>query len=389
MKIAIFSDTFAPLVNGVSSVVFQSALGLAELGHTIKVFTVSAYNKKELNKITSGKFEVIALPSFKTPIYKGLRATLPVGMSILKVKKFNPDILHSHTPFAVGWEAVWANKMFNTPLVGTHHTFYDYYLKHVKLDYKWTKKPAGKFMVAYYNRCDLVLSPTHSLAEDLKKYKLKSPVEIMPNPVDTEFFKPAADTAVKEKLKSQMGITEKLLVYMGRVSYEKSINQILKAFALGLKKSSGIKLMIVGGGPETAKLKKLSAGLGISEHIIFTGFVFGQELLEKLQAADAFITASVSENMPISILEAMAAGLPIIATRTLGIPEIVKNGENGFLANTNGEEELCEKILELLENDRLLEKFGTASRRCALNYSLPKTCKLLEDVYKKLIGKSR
>lgn len=386
MKIAIFSDTFLPQINGVATVTYKSALALGNLGHEVRVLTVSKNGGDDFKNITQGKFTVTTLPSVGFPIYPGERVAIPLGISVQKISEFRPDIIHTHTPFTLGWEAVACAKLFKIPLVGTHHTFYDHYLKLIKMDYEWAKKPSWKYIIAYYNRCNLIISPTQFLADSLKSHGLRKPIDILPNSVDTECFYPAASATHKKKLKSAFGINDTSLIYMGRVSYEKSIDQLVWAFYFALQKFPELTLMIVGDGPEKMELQKLVRDLEISDKIIFTGILRGEKLLEALQANDAFITASKSENMPMAILEAMAAGLPIIAVRALGIPETVKDNENGFLSAPDNQKEMAEKIIELAGNPKRMEKFSLASRRLTIdNYSQEKVAELLQNIYQKLL----
>ncbi len=378
MKIAIFSDTFPPKTDGVASVVRQSAKGLADMGHKVIVFTVSKNGDKSAAERDG--FEVVFLPSLPAVVYPDARFTLPVGASLSRLKKFGPDIIHSHTPFSMGWEAVWGAKILKVPLVGTHHTFYDYYLKHAKIDYGWGKSLSWKYTVGYYNRCRLVLSPTRSLAEALKGQGIKKPVEILRNSVETDMFRPAADKSLKNG---------KTLVYMGRLSYEKSIDKILEAFAIMIKKDGALRLAIVGDGPELQNLRELADNLGVKDKVFFTGTLHGKDLIEALRASDVFLTACKNENMPISVLEAMASGLPVVAVPEKGLKEIIEENVNGFFAETDNAKDIAQKTLDLISKPALVEKFGAASRRLAMEYSREKVSKFLENYYKKILNKKR
>ena len=389
MRLAIFSDTFPPpATNGVAYVAYQSAKGLADMGHTVMVFTISK-NAAHYKKSNRDNFTVCCLPSFPAMAYKNERLTIPAGFSFNRLRKFKPDIIHTHTPFAVGWEAVLGAKLLKIPLIGTHHTFYDHYLKHVKLDYDWAKKLSWKITAGYYNHCDLVLCPSVALAEAMKNKGLKKPVIIFKNSINTNLFRPAADNQVKQRLKERFNIPAQSLVYMGRVSYEKSLDQVIKSFALTLAKKPNLRLMIIGDGPEKINLENLAADLKIKNNVIFTGFLYDQDLVEALQANDVFLTASKSENMPLSVLEAMAVGLPIISVREKGLAEIVKENINGFFARTDDPADLAQKTLDLLGDDERLAKFGAASRQLALEYSEEKVLKDLEKLYKKLLQEYR
>jgi 1,2-diacylglycerol 3-alpha-glucosyltransferase len=384
MKIAIFSDTFPPQIDGVSSVAAQLAESLADRGNEVLVVTVSKYKRKERKQQTSEKYKIIRLPSVPALIYSGYRVTIPMSQAFRKLKIFDPDIIHTHTPFSAGWEAVQSAKKLNVPLVGTHHTFFDHYLKHVKLNFHWAKNFSWKIMVSYYNHCDLVLSPTQSLADSLMEHGLKRRSDIMLNPVNAELFRPLSSKE-KEDGKKALGISGKSFVYMGRVSYEKSIDQAIKAFSIVSKKMPEARLVIIGDGPEKIPLKRLAKNLGLQEKIIFTGFLYGEKLAKTLRVNDVFITASKSENMPISLLEAMASGLPIIGVRALGIPEIVRDNKNGFLVSPDKPEEMAEKMKELIMNNELLDKFSLASRELSSQYSRGRIAAKHEKIYQALI----
>lgn len=380
MKIAIFSDTYLPQVNGVANVVYQSAKNLAALGHDVWIFTVC---QKSQNKSfwTEEKIAVTILPSIPAGVYQGERFTLPVGIAFRRLKEFQPDIIHTHTPFSVGWEAVWAAKKLKKPLVGTHHTFYDHYLKHIKADFNWVKKISWKYTTLFYNFCDLVLSPSLSLAQALTQKGLKKPIQVLQNSIETEIFVPAPNEETKDNLKKEFGIKNKSLVYMGRVSYEKSIDQVLKAFKLVVKKEPQTTLMIVGDGPERKNLEELAAKLGVKNKVIFTGLLRGENLVRALQASDVFVTASKSENMPLSVLEAMSCGLPFVAAAEKGLVELIKDGVNGFLVKADNPADIAEKVLRLITNEPVLKKFSLASRAQAMNYSKETVTALLEQVY--------
>ncbi len=377
MKIAIFSDTFPPQVNGVANTAFTSAYELARRGHDVYVFTVSHksfYNGPEIHD-NGGSFTVVRLPSLPLPTYMEHRFSFPVGLSLRKISNINPDVIHTHTPFGVGWEAVYASKLFNIPLVGTHHTFLDHYLKHVYLDYDWAHEGSWKYSLLYYNRCDILLCPSKSLNSEFANRGMKKPLMVLPNSIDTDFFKPDYDKAVKNSI-----------VYMGRVSYEKNIDQVIRAVSLLVDKIPDIKLTIVGDGPEKGRLEEIADDLGIRNHIAFVGFKKGEELVEVLQRNQIFVTASKSENMPLSVLEAMACGLPIVAADSLGMPEIVRDGENGYLFEPDNINDIAEKIQQILSDEKLRKEFAKSSREIALEYSVERFVNSLEEVYSNVIN---
>lgn len=387
MRIAIFTDTFFPLINGVAYTAYQSAEYLVEMGHEVIVVTaMDSENKKVLKQ--NKKFEVVFSSSMPLGFYPKERMALPFDPIVFKkLKKFKPDIIHSHTPFSVGWSAVLVAKTLHVPLVGTHHTFYDHYLKYVMLDHSVGKKLSWKYTVFYYNFCDLVLSPSQSLADELIKNGLKKPTQIFRNAIDTNFFEPIRPE-IKKELKNKFGLGDFSIVYVGRLSYEKSVDVVLKAFALINKANPKISLLIGGDGPERKNLEELAKELKIENQTKFVGFVREQMWLEVFQSADVFMTASKSENMPLTIIEAMSAGLPVVAVGEKGVVEIVKDGESGFLSMADDIDDLAKNVLRLESDISLRGRMSTTARTLALKYSYEAIGKDLANIYSKLISGS-
>jgi glycosyltransferase involved in cell wall biosynthesis len=393
MKIAIFSDTFPPQVNGVASVVRDSVVALTDLGHEVAVFTVTGADRTERTP-GGGSYAVKKLPSLSVPkfIYHGdsYAFALPPGPGTLRaLKKFKPDVIHTHTPFFAGWGAVIGKNARNIPLVGTHHTFYDDYLKHIKLDYAWGRKFSWNYTIAYYNHADIVTSPSRALGGELQGHGLTRPLRIMPNPVNVEFFVPVKNAAAKKQLKKRFGAGQRSLVYMGRISYEKDIDQALTAFEAASWKLPDLTFMIVGDGPERKKLEALAKKSGVSGKVIFTGMLHREDLRDALQANDAFVTASRSENMPVSVIEAMACGLPVASVKAKGIPEIVRHGVNGLLAPPDCPEKLAAAIVRLFSAPADLRKKSRASRKLAEQYSQKNITKAMVGLYEKIIAETR
>jgi glycosyltransferase involved in cell wall biosynthesis len=169
---------------------------------------------------------------------------------------------------------------------------------------------------------------------------------------------------------------------MGRLSYEKSIDVVVETFVKVLKKLPDARLMLVGDGPEKSKLENLCHKLGIKDKVIFTGFIEGEKLAESLQVNDVFVTASKSENMPLSLLEAKASGLPIVCVSEKGLKELVKDGVSGFLVPVNDKIAMTDAVLKILTDKKLRIKISTASRQEAEKYSSESISKMLEDIYK-------
>ncbi|MFA6094530.1 MAG: glycosyltransferase [Candidatus Paceibacterota bacterium] len=388
MKIAIFSDTFFPQVNGVANTAYRTAIALCARGHNVRVFTVSRKHLKNISETSySKKLDIKSVFSIPFWGYPDERLTLPLGFTLRSVYVFRPDIIHAHTPFALGWEAVLASKLFSIPIIGTHHTFFDHYLKHVWLDFDWAKRFSWRFVSLYYNRCSLVLGPSRAVLDDIRNHKLITPTRIMANSIDTTLFSPVVSEKEKKKQKALLGITGDSVVYMGRLSYEKDINQLIDALVILKEIKKFVTLMLIGDGPERKKIEKYARERGVTEKVLFTGFLYGKNLVRALQSNEIFLTASKSENMPLSVLEGMSVGLPVVGVRSLGIPEIVKDNVNGYVVTPDSPREMAEKVRVILADKKLLSMLSSGARESALTYSEENVIKKLEDIYHEVINK--
>lgn len=385
MRIAFWSDTFPPQVNGVANVTQDLAAALTEIGHDVVVFTVTGEDHVETTEgggtYVVNRIPSLPLPNFVYPTDHYAFALMPGLGTIHKLKKFKPDIIHAHTPFLAGWGAVLGKKMLRIPLVGTHHTFYDDYLRHVKLDYSWGRKFSWKYTIAYYNRSDAVTSPSLALGAALVEHNLTSPLHIIPNPVDTKFFVPAPSPAHKKRLKRKYGTGKHAVVYMGRISYEKDIDQAIVAFNIAARNIPDATFMIIGDGPELKKLKDAARALDCNDKIIFTGMLRDENLRSALSANDIFLTASRSENMPVSVIEAMACGLPVAAVRAKGIPDIVQHGKNGLLTVPDRPDLLASIIVHLFSSPADLRKKSATAHKLADRYSKKNVARSMATLY--------
>lgn len=366
MRIALLTDTYFPQINGVARVVSTSAEALRKQGHEVVVFSV--------------------YDSFSIPLwgYPGERVALPTTRIYKKVLAFKPDIIHAHTPFLIGWNAFLIARKLKIPLVGTHHTFFEQYLKHLHLDFAFMKYLTWKYTIGYYNRCDIILCPSTALLKGMKSYGMTKESLHFANAVNTNFFTPATETE-KGDAKKHFNVSGPALIYMGRLSYEKSIDQVIKAFKLVHDARPDTTLLIVGGGPETKNLKELARKLDLSSSIIFTGMLHEKKLLQALHASDVFITASKTENMPVSVLEAMSTGLPAIGVDALGMPEVIRNSQNGFILPPDDVQGMADTCLILLEQKDLREQFSDESRNIALQFGVEENARKLEEVYKSVL----
>jgi len=373
MKIAVFTDTFVPQVNGVVTSILNSTSNLAKKGNNIIIFSPKIGKKLKLHK----NIEIVELRSFNLlKKYKEMEVRIPTFLKVLnKVKEFNPDIIHINTPLGIGDEGFLCAKILKKPIVGTYHTLLPDFLRHVNLagleKREFMKNMTWRYSNFIYNRCNIVTAPSKIIKKKLRKNGLKTKVEVISNGVDLNRF-------YKKKMKKD-GIT---ILHIGRMSYEKNVDVVLQAMKL-VSEYKKVKFMIVGGGPDLKRLKDYSKKINLN--VKFIGNVDNEKLVDYYNKADIFVTASTIETEGIVLLEAMACGLPIVGVDKLAIPEVVRDGENGFIAKVNNPEDIARCLTKLVKNPDLIKRLSNNSLKIVKKYSLENSINKLERIYNSLL----
>ena len=292
--------------------------------------------------------------------FKGLKDNLKLVTYVISlfftlikiVKKYKMDIIHAHSVIPTGLIVVFVAKIMGCPSFITAHG--------MDINNFDTKSIYGHLISFSLNHCDKVISVSGDLAETMKSLGItEDKIVILRNAVDTERFKPFKNMELRYKY--AIGENEILILFVGYLDTFKGIFELIAAFYEMNKKNKNVKLMMVGTGPKKDELKKKVLKLNLENFLIFTGKVSPVEMHKYYQAADIFVLPSYTEGLPISVLEAMACGLPIVTTNVGGIPEVIEDGLNGFIINSKDETELREKLKILIKNKGLREKFGNKS----------------------------
>jgi 1,2-diacylglycerol 3-alpha-glucosyltransferase len=383
LKIAFYTDTYLPAVDGVVTSIINSREELTRRGHEIYIFTSGDRSARPIVEIEKNVF---AVPGVKFKKYPQYRLAIFPFLSSVKLNEIKPDIIHSHTPFMMGLSALLLAKINRIPIVGTFHTFFTD--KKVLDEYGTNNEFGKKMMIKYswpyarffYTKCNRVIAPSHVTMGVLSKHGIENTV-VVPNSVDLKKFNPSVSG---EKLREKLlnGKDGKIVMYLGRMSKEKRIDVILRA----AKRLQGrnIKFVFVGSGPSLNHYTSMAARYGLGESTHFTGFVESSMLPKYYAASDVFCTASTFETQGVVLLEAMALGKPVVGADALAIKEIVKNGRNGEKFKP-GDSKSCAKMIERVINniDSYKETVETAKK-----YSVKKTTDMLLDVYRELIHDS-
>lgn len=375
MRIAFFTDTFLPQINGVATSIANVATELGRRGHQVLIITPKPSAKGPVFR--ADNVEVLYLPSIPAAVYPDFRMSPLIGFPTLfqVIKDHNPDIIHFHTTLMASVDALLAAKMLGKPLVGTNHI----YLTHSNNDYLSfvSSNPHIRSYIAsgilfysmlFYRACDACIAPSRLLIEELQKNGIQKKFLHLPNAMPTAKRK-GISTWEKVAIKKRLGLAERVVLHVGRLSREKCVDDVIKAFAIVRKSCMDVSLLIVGDGPDRQRLEACARELGVHEHTVFTGSIPYAELLASglSDSADVFLTASPMESQGMVIVEAMACGLPIVAVEACAIPEMV--GEAALLAAPHDTEGLARHVVALLESASLQEGMRRRSIERAAAFS--------------------
>jgi 1,2-diacylglycerol 3-alpha-glucosyltransferase len=391
MRICLFTDSFLPYISGVSSAVFNQANELAARGHEISIFHPRPKREDRLDQVAGldPSIKLFGLPfSVPTPNIPKLRFSVPLFLfTYRRLNIASPDLIHVHTEFGCGLEGLLLGRWKRVPVIGTFHTFFaePEYLKQFHIpNFAFTRKAMWKYSVTFFNRCSHIVSPSKSVRENLVQRGLSTSATLLSNGIEKIDFRPEAEI---REFRQSLGIDDFAFIYVGRISPEKSLDVLIGAFAQVTRVNPKAKLVIVGAGPSDPDIDEQLAELGIAESVIRVGRIERDILMKENYPllGDVFITSSKTENQPVSLLEAMAFGLPMIGPRAKGIPELVTHGDDGLIFDPDDEYAMANAMVRLMKDDSLRLKMSAAAKRNADEHRIDKVGAKLEAIYREAI----
>ncbi|ATH92862.1 glycosyltransferase family 4 protein [Bacillus glycinifermentans] len=353
MKVAIFTDTFTPDVNGCARTLKRYTDFLEKKGIPYKVFAPESTHETQFS---SSIRRFASLPFF---LYPECRLALPNLIQMkAELREFRPDLIHIATPFNIGLAGLKYAKKSNIPVVGSYHTDFDQYLAYY--DLHMFSKLLWKYMHWFHKSFQKIFVPSHETLRQLKMRQFRN-LSIWKRGVDCCLFNPAFRT---EKVREQYGIKERyLLSYVGRLAPEKDLETLLMtADHPSLQKD--VHWLIAGDGPFKKELEKRAPA-----NMTFAGYVKGEELSSIYASSDLFVFPSPTETFGNAALEALACGTPVVGADSGGLKDFIQHGKNGFLAEPKNPEAFAAHILEILSNDGLKKQMGEEARSYALAQS--------------------
>ena len=385
MNIGFFSETYKPDINGVITSIESFRTELEAAGHTVYVFAPDTHLFQVPWRKQKRERRVFRFSSFQYPAYKSIRVALPVNIPVArKVPSLKLDVVHSHTPFSLGLFASWVARKYDIPHVHTYHTLYPEYAKFYFPGFKkWNQKSAEMLSALFCNQATEIIAPSDDINRKLKRYGIRRPVTTLPTGVDREFFTTAGKRDGSIRQRFGIPASAPLLITVARLGREKSIDFILRSFVRIRKQVPDAHYLIVGDGPARLELETLSRELGIADRVVFTGFLGSRrDVVRAYAAADLFVFASRTDTQCLTILEAAAAGLPVVAVKDKPLELALHDGRNGYAVPPR-EAAFAAKAALLLTDRARARRFGAASRKIARGLSAKTQAKKLLTVYER------
>lgn len=375
MKIAFFTETFLPKVDGIVTRLTKTIEFLTKNGDEVIVFCPEGCPDSYKGATIVG---VAAMP---LPLYPELKLGLPGPAVSDKLEEFKPDLIHVVNPAVLGLGGIWLAKTNNIPLIASYHTHLPKYLEHYGMG--MLEPLLWELLKAAHNQALLNLCTSTAMVNELEEKGIQR-TALWQRGVDTTNFRPELRSdKMREKLFGKYQKTDSLLIYVGRLSAEKQIERIKPV----LDNIPGACLALVGDGPYRGQLEKIFENTQTS----FIGYLSGEELASAYASGDIFLFPSSTETLGLVLLEAMAAGCPVIGANKGGIPDIIDDGINGCLYNPdekdNGERSLIEATKKILVDNNKKETMRKAARKEAEKWDWNQATLQLQKYYSETLKK--
>ena len=381
MRIAAFTDTYLPTVDGVVTSLLTTKHELERLGHEVIVFAPQAPGNG-----TGREKDVIWVRAREFRPYPGYRLAMFPGREVQWIEEIDPDVIHSHGIGFMGVKGMWSAWQCKRPLVLTFHTMITdavSYYSPFHLDLNLLARGLRLYLRVFLHKCRAVVVPSRAVLREIRALAPKMRLtEVIPTGVDTSRFRPNVDGS---PVRAKHGLDDsEVILHVGRLAREKNLPILVEAFRLVKERHAQAKLVLVGRGPYEASLRALVRKRRLEGDVVFAGFVPDDELPAYYAAADVFAIPSRFETQGLAILEAMASGTPVAGANFRAIPEFVREGENGSLFSPDDARSAAAAVDRCLEYPALL---GAGARATAERYTVEKTTRRLLEVYEAVLGR--
>lgn len=392
MKIALFTDSYRPYVSGVVRSIETFTREFLAMGHHVYIFapryyrddngrpTLSLQEERSVNGLRI--FRYWSLP---VPTYAGFVVPVPISPQVDHViKQLGVDIIHSHTPFLMGRLGAQTAKRCGLPLVFTHHTLYHEYVHYVPGVRTVARKAVLRYLAKYCRRCQLIIAPTPDIEGFITDtYRPPAPVISIPTGIDIDAFAQGDPSWLRQTYRIRADA--KVLIFVGRLGREKNVDLLLDAFGIVADARPDAVLVMVGDGPERARLEADVEKRGWTGRVVFTGTLDRRRVIDAYLGSDVFFFASVTETQGLVTLEAMAAGIPVAAVDAPGTKDMVRHGREGLLADASASS-LSRQALALLGNRDLWKRLAHGAKLRAQEFSAARQAERMIEAYETLLA---
>ena len=373
MKIAFFTETFLPKVDGIVTRLTKTVKHLIEAGDEVVVFCPEGCPSNYMGA------KVVGVPAMPLPLYPELKLGLPGPAVSDALDDFQPDLVHVVNPAVLGLGGIWLAKTNNIPLIASYHTHLPKYLEHYGMG--MLEPLLWELLKAAHNQAVLNLCTSTAMVKELSEKGIQH-TALWQRGVDTETFRPELrKDAMRRRLLGKFNDKGALLIYVGRLSAEKQIERIKPV----LQALPHARLALVGDGPHRQQLEKTFENTATN----FVGYLSGEELASAYASGDAFLFPSSTETLGLVLLEAMAAGCPVIGANRGGIPDIITDGVNGCMFDPDGKNKGSESLIQatqrLLSNDLEHQLMRKAAREEAEKWGWASATEQLRSYYRQIL----
>ncbi|WP_216907129.1 glycosyltransferase family 1 protein [Synechococcus sp. CCY 0621] len=373
MKIAFFTETFLPKVDGIVTRLTKTVQQLVAAGDEVLIFCPEGAPDTYMGA------RVVGVPALPLPLYPELKLALPRPAVSEALDRFGPDLVHVVNPAVLGLGGIWLARSRGLPLVASYHTHLPKYLEHYGMG--MLEPLLWELLKAAHNQAQLNLCTSTAMVEELASRGIQH-TALWQRGVDTDLFRPElASAAMRQRLHGGHDDTGHLLLYIGRLSAEKQIDRIRPV----LEAMPQTRLALVGDGPHRQQLERHFEGTATT----FVGYLAGEELASAYASGDAFLFPSSTETLGLVLLEAMAAGCPVVGANRGGIPDIVSDGVNGCLYDPDQPASLPTAVERLLGDPAARRQLRLAAREEAERWGWPSATAQLQGYYRQVLNRGR
>ena len=388
MNILMMTNTYFPIVGGIEQSIHSFSEEFKSLGHEVLIVA------PEFEGMPKEEPGVIRIPAFKKVNGSPFSLNFPVsGLLTRYMKKFSPDIIHTHTPFFMGDFALRLSRQHAIPLVFTYHSMFEQYVHYLPVQNEGSKRFMAKYAAGYSNLVDQVIVPSESVRDILLKRGVETPMEVVPTGIDVKHFAKGSRLAFRQ----ENHIPKEALVigYAGRLAPEKNLEFLTNCIVQLSKKDPRVHVLIVGQGPSKKIIKKTFKRAGLEKRLHLTGALHYQHLVDAYFAMDVFAFASLSETQGLVLSEAMAAGLPVVALDAPGVREVVEDKRNGRLLSEMDQQSFIDALRWVLrlpseELQAMKHAAKITAQKCPIDCSARRMLKVYEKIRsKKYVSNSK